>query len=84
MLRKIFFQHFKLEPEGNHNFEKIMNQGEILEYLNRASIMKPTKYDLKEIFIKNKIIYQSYRIYGGVKKGIKLYVHNGVGDDMPF
>ena len=36
--------------------------------------MKPTKYDLKEILVKNKLIYKSWRSeLGVVKNGIKLW-----------
>ena len=83
-IEEIFFEHFKFEPEGNHVFERIMNQGEILEHLNRVSVMKPTKYDLKEIFTKNKIIYQTYRVFGKIKSGVKLFTHNGLDAPMPF
>jgi hypothetical protein len=83
-IEEIFFEHFKFEPEGNFVFERIMNQGEILEYLNRVSVMNPTKYDLKEIFTKNKIVYQSYRVFGIIKKGVKLFTHNGLDAPMPF
>ena len=83
-IEEIFFNHFKFEEEGNFTFERILNQGEILEYLNQVSIMKPTKYDLKEIFTKNKIVYQTYRVLGKIKSGVKLFCHNGLDNSMPF
>ena len=83
-IEEIFFNHFKFEAEGNFNFERILNQGEILEYLNQVSIMKPTKYDLKEIFTKNKIVYKTYRVLGQIKSGVKLFCHNGLDNSMPF
>ena len=46
--------------------------------------MKPTKYDLKEIFTKNKIVYQTYRVLGKIKSGVKLFCHNGLDNSMPF
>lgn len=73
-IEEIFFKHFSLDQTLHHVNEQVWNQGEILEYLNQRSIMKPTKYDLKEILVKNKLIYKSWRSeFGVVKNGIKLW-----------
>lgn len=81
-VEEIFFSHFSLDKGGLFMKEVVMNQGEILEYLNNKSIMKPTKYDLKEVLVKNKMIYQAHRSDGSVKKGLKLYMKSG--DEAPF
>lgn len=73
-IEEVFFKYFSIEPTSWHTDEKIWNQGEILEYLNFKSILKPTKYDLKEVLTKNKMIYKSWRDdFSNVKKGIKLW-----------
>jgi predicted P-loop ATPase len=80
-IEEIFFKHFSEEPTEIHVIEKIWNQGEILEFLNNHSILKPTKYDLKEVLTKNKMIYKSWRNENGViKNGIKLWstIENGL------
>lgn len=73
-IEELFFNHYSLEKTNDFYVEKILNQSEILENLNIKSILKPTKYDLKEVFTKNKIEYKTYRVYDTTKKGIKLYV----------
>lgn len=72
-IEEVFFNHFSLSATVNHPKEVIFNQGEILEYLNIHSILKPTKYDLKEILVKNKMNYKSYRVNGQVKNGLMLF-----------
>lgn len=73
-IEEIFFKYFSIEPNSWHTDEKIWNQGEILEYLNFKSILKPTKYDLKEVLTKNKMIYKNYKdTFNICKKGIKLW-----------
>lgn len=76
-IEEIFFKHFSLQQSTNHNFEKVWNQGEILEHLNFKSILKPTKYDLKEVLTKNKLEYKNYRVNNGTKKGIILWSNEG-------
>ena len=73
-IEEIFFRHFSIEKTTNHIIEKIWNQGEILEYLNNRSILKPTKYDLKEVLVKNKLVYKNWLDTNKMqKKGIKLW-----------
>jgi len=76
-IEEIFFKHFSIEQTANHIFEKVWNQGEILEYLNFKSILKPTKYDLKEVLTKNKLEYKMYRVDRGTKRGIILWSIEG-------
>jgi len=87
-IEEIFFKHFSTTQDVNHCFEKVWNQGEILEYLNFHSILKPTKYDLKEVLTKNKLEYKLYRTEFGVKKGILLWSNEGqnakIDTEMPF
>jgi len=74
-VEEIFFNHFQITTSLQYPKEVVFNQGEILEYLNNFSVLKPTKYDLKEVLIKNKISYKLHRIDGeNHKKGIKLYM----------
>lgn len=74
-IEEIFWKHFSIEHSISYPEERIMNQGEILEYLNRVSVLKPTKYDLKEVIIKNKLTYTAHRdLSGNLKKGYKLYL----------
>lgn len=72
-IEEIFFSHFQLEYSSEFCIEKIWNQGEILEFLNIQSIMKPTKYDLKEVLTKNKMEYKKHRVGEITKSGMKLY-----------
>jgi len=72
-IEEIFFSHFQLQYSQEFWFEKIWNQGEILEYLNLHSILKPTKYDLREVLTKNKMEYKKHRIGEITKSGMKLY-----------
>lgn len=72
-IEELFFKHYSIEKTNEFFIESVFNMSEILEFLNLRSTLKPTKYDLKEVFIKNKINYKTYRIYGTLKSGIKLY-----------
>ena len=75
-VEEIFFNHFSLSQNERFSRAVVLNQGEILEYLNNYSIIKPTKYDLKEVLTKNKLTYKQHRISAGqLKKGILLYVN---------
>ena len=56
-----------------------MNQGEILEYLNKSTVLKPTRYELKDVIEKNKLDYKLFRVIDGNKKGLKLFMKNTSG-----
>jgi len=76
-VEEIFFNNFKTSPQGHYMVEVIFNQGDILEYLNIHSVVKPTKYDVKEVLTKNKMTYQTHRTESGeAKKGFKLYIRS--------
>jgi hypothetical protein len=88
-IEEIFFKHFSLTQTNIHIHECVMNMGEILEYLNLKSILKPNKYDLKEVMTKNKLEYKNYRdCFGKVKKGILLWATEGenniIKEEPPF
>lgn len=73
-VEELFFNHFSLERGGDYLIEVVMNQSEILEHLLRNSLMKPTKFDIKDVFIKNKLEYTNHKFKGVQKKGVKLYM----------
>lgn len=80
-VEEIFFKHFSIEKTSEFWNERILNQGEILEYLNAFSIMKPTKYELKEVLTKNKMEYKNYKSGFSQKKGVKLWMRQSNPDD---
>lgn len=79
-IEEIFFKHFQLESGGSHLKEVVYNQGEILEYLNNHSPMKPNKFELKEVLVKNKLVYKVYRVGEITKKGVRLYIRYSDSD----
>lgn len=87
-VEEIFFNFYSLERNNRHQEEIILNQGNILSYLNSVNSINITKYDIKDIFTKNKIIYKSYKRDGKVFFGVKLYKsfeNQQVNDkDVPF
>ena len=72
-IEEIFFNHFSLEETEYFNERTVLNQGEILNYLNIHSSAQINKYDIRDIFTKNKLKYASHRTDKGHKKGIVLY-----------
>lgn len=73
-IEEIFFNHFSFEHSLETPHRVVMNQGEILEYLNKVSLLRPTSYQLKEVIVKNKMNYTAYRIGEKIKKGFELYM----------
>lgn len=73
-VEEIFFNQYSLNPNETHFMEVILNQGEILQKLNSISSVNITKYDIKDIFTKNKIIYKAHKRNNVVFKGVKLYI----------
>jgi hypothetical protein len=64
-----------------------MNQGDIMNYLNIHTAVKVSKYDIKDIFTKNKMIYKSIKLHGVVKHGILLWkttTFNQNNNEVPF
>lgn len=72
-VEEIFFNFYSIESNGKHTEERILNQGQILQHLNLMNSINITKYDIKDIFTKNKIIYKSYRLNGKVIFGVRLF-----------
>jgi hypothetical protein len=71
---EIFFNTFTLKRVSEWQQCNIWNQGELLELFNQKLFVKPTKYDLKEVLTKNKLIYKNHKLADGTqKKGIELY-----------
>ncbi len=87
-IEELFFTHFSLEETSEHTQKVVMNQGEILNYLNANCAANVTKYDVKDIFTKNKFSYKSYRFNGKVKLGILLFKFEQnqslIEDDVPY
>lgn len=87
-IEELFFTHFSLEETSEHTQKVVMNQGEILNYLNENCATNVSKYDVKDIFVKNKFNYSIYRFNGKVKKGILLYKFEQnqslIEDDVPY
>lgn len=75
-VEELFFEHFSLEKTLDFPRRVVMNQGEILQFLSINTAVKPTRFDIKDIFIKNKLSYQSHRIGSRVKSGIELFAKN--------
>lgn len=70
----LFFKFFQLESNTYFNVPVVMNQGDLLDFLISNSRMNPTKYDLKEVLVKNKMSYKLHRTSEGNKKGYLLYM----------
>lgn len=79
-IEEMFFNHFSFD--GNIDFCKsvIFNQGEVLQFLNLKSSFPVSKYDVKDIFIKNKHDYKLYKIDGVSKKGYKLWIKEEISE----
>ena len=87
-IEELFFTHFSLEENSEHTQKVVMNQGEILNYLNANCATNVSKYDVKDIFVKNKFNYMPHRFNGKLKKGILLYKFEQnqslIEDDVPY
>lgn len=80
-IEEIFFNNYSLVANENHWKEVVLNQGELLQWFHLHTPLKPSKYEIKEIFTKNKMQYNVFRVDGGIKKGYKLYINSS---DAPF
>lgn len=70
---ELFFLHYSFEYSSTFSERVILNKGEVLNSLTAKLFVKPTKYDIKDIFIKNKVEYKVHRVNGELKKGFELY-----------
>jgi hypothetical protein len=87
-VEELFFNRFSIDLNDVYTERRIMNQGDILNSLNLNTAINVSKYDVKDIFVKNKLEYKSYRIKGIVKMGIELFVKpefdEKINDEVPF
>ncbi len=89
-VEEMFFNIYSIEPEDKKTEERILNQGQILQYLNVIHSVNITKYDVKDIFTKNKITYKSYKRAGKVIFGVRLFAEPVFAqmpvnqEDIPF
>lgn len=70
---ELFFNHYSFEYNSTFSERVILNKGEVLNSLTAKLLVKPTKYDIKDIFTKNKLEYRVHRVNGELKKGFELY-----------
>lgn len=84
-VEELFFTLFSFLESELFTCQIIYNQGEVLNYMNIHTAIKPTKYDIRDIFIKNKIEYKNFKFNGYVKKGYKLFIKKiDDKEDVPF
>jgi hypothetical protein len=86
-IEEMFFGLFSLEQTSSMMVREIMNQGDILNYMNKYTHVNPTKFDIKDIFVKNNLEYKNYRVNGFIKKGVELFIkdqNQQTPDDIPF
>jgi len=87
-VEELFFNRFSIDLNDVYTERRIMNQGDILNSLNLNTAINVSKYDVKDIFVKNKLEYKAYRIKGMVKMGIELFVKpefdEKINDEVPF
>ena len=87
-VEEIFFTRFSLERTDYFTERRILNQGDILNSLNLNTSINITKFDVRDIFVKNKIEYKAYKLSGILKKGVELWIKpdfdNANDDEVPF
>lgn len=67
-VEELFFFHFHLKKQKNTAKKIVFNQGDILNYMNIHASINVSKYDIKDIFVKNKLNYTPHRTSEGVKE----------------
>lgn len=87
-VEEIFFTRFSLERTDYFTERRILNQGDILNFLNLNTSINITKFDVRDIFVKNKIEYKPYKLSGILKKGVELWIKpdfkNVNDNEVPF
>jgi hypothetical protein len=87
-IEELFFAMFSMQQTDFFTERKILNQGEILNLMNLNTVVKPTKFDIKDIFTKNKLSYKVFKFNGFSKKGVELFTkqeNNEIEiEDVPF
>ena len=73
-IEELFFNLFSITENEDFTDRRIMNQGDILNYLNIHTALNITKFDVRDIFVKNKLEYKPYKIKGVLKKGVELFL----------
>lgn len=73
-VEELFFTRFSIQRTDYFTERRIFNQGEVLNLMNTNTAVKPSKFDIKDIFTKNKFIYKNFKFNGSVKKGVELWV----------
>lgn len=72
-IEEIFFNHFSLTKNDIFTERRIVNQGEVLNYLSINTGIRPSKFDIKDVFVKNKMDYKPYKWAGTTKKGVEVW-----------
>jgi hypothetical protein len=72
-VEELFFKLYSITETSEQHICEVLNQGEILNYMSIHTAIKPTKYDIKDIFVKNNLVYKVNRVNGILKKGVILY-----------
>jgi hypothetical protein len=70
-VEELFFNYFSINETPDFYDRVIMNQGDVLNYLNIYTSISVSKYDVKDLFIKNKLEYKLHR--PELKKGVELF-----------
>jgi predicted P-loop ATPase len=87
-VEELFFSRFSKNYTQDFTERKIYNQGDVLNLMNINTSINVSKYDIKDIFTKNKMSYQTYRYGNSFKKGYELFVKSEVEkteeDEIPF
>jgi predicted P-loop ATPase len=87
-VEELFFNRFSLDLNDVFTQRRVMNQGDILNSLNLNTAINVSKYDVKDIFVKNKLEYRTYRVNGVVRIGVELFVKPEFDevktDEVPF
>lgn len=72
-VEELFFNHYSLEQTFEFCHRCVTNQGEVYNHLSINTGVKISKFDIKDIFTKNKIEYKNYKVKGMQKKGVLLF-----------
>src|SRR5690606_24922941 len=67
-VEEMFFKFFSLEKTEIYGYESVWNQGDLLNLMLTKTKINVTKYDIKEVIIKNKLVYSNHRNADGSQK----------------
>lgn len=71
-IEDIFFAKFSLIETPYFNIKHVLNKGEILKIFSNTNL-KFSKFDLRKIYVKNKMDYKVFRFNSEMKKGFVLF-----------